>query len=88
MYAHARARTHTHKGILLSHKKEGNNAMCSNTDLEIIILSEMKSDKGRYTISLIHEPKIGQMDIPMKQEQTHRHGAQTYGCQGGGFAIS
>ena len=28
----ARAYTHTHKGILLSHKKEQNNAICSNTD--------------------------------------------------------
>ena len=25
-----------------------------------------------------------QMNLPMKQEQTHRHRGQTYDCQGGG----
>ena len=30
---------HRYNGIVLSHEKEGNNAICSNMDLEIIILS-------------------------------------------------
>jgi len=38
---------HVYNGILLSHNKEWNNAICSNLmDLEIIILSE-KSQKNR-----------------------------------------
>ena len=33
---------HVFDGILLSHEKEGNNAICSNMDaLEILILSEV-----------------------------------------------
>ena len=30
-----------HSGILLTHKKERNNAICSNINLEIIILNEV-----------------------------------------------
>ena len=46
---------HTYSGILLTHKKEGNNAICSNMDgLEMIILSEVsQTEKDKYMISLI-----------------------------------
>ena len=37
-----------HSGILLSHKKEQNNAICSNMELEILILSEIKIEKDKY----------------------------------------
>ena len=44
---------HIHKGILLSHK---NNAICSNMDVEIIILSEVgQKEKDKHHISLICE---------------------------------
>ena len=45
---------HTCNGILLSHKKEWNNAICSNmADLEITILSEVsQTEKEIYIISL------------------------------------
>ena len=45
-----------YNGILLSHKKEQNHAICSNRmDLEIIILSEVsQKEKDKYhMISLI-----------------------------------
>ena len=51
---------HTYNGILLSHKKEWNNAICSNmeiaADLEIIIISEVsQKEKHKYNmIPLIH----------------------------------
>ena len=42
-----KAMVHIYCGILHSHKKEWNNAICSNMmDLEIIILS--KSEKDKY----------------------------------------
>ena len=41
---------HVYNGILLSHKKEQNNAICSNMlQLEIIILSEV-SQKDKYSM--------------------------------------
>ena len=40
---------HILNGILLSHKKERNNAICSNMDLEITILSEVsQTEKDKY----------------------------------------
>ena len=51
--------THTHMEYYSAIKK--NETMpfaATKTDLEIIILSEVKSDKGKYTTSLIHEPNI------------------------------
>ena len=46
-----------HNGILLSHKKEWNVAICSNIDLEGITLSEIsQTEKDKYCmISLICE---------------------------------
>ena len=45
---------HIYNGILLSHKKEWNNAICSNMDLEITILNEVsQKEKDKYHISLI-----------------------------------
>ena len=46
---------HIYSGILLSHKKEQNNAICSNMNLEIVILSEVsQAEKDKYhMISLI-----------------------------------
>ena len=43
---HTHTHTHTHTRILSSHKKEGDLAICDNTnDLEIIILSEVSQKK-------------------------------------------
>ena len=57
IHTHTHTHTHTHhNGILLSHKKEQNNAICSNMDdLVIFILSEVsQKEKDKYhIISLI-----------------------------------
>ena len=42
---------HIYNGILFSHKKEQNNAICSNTmDLEIVILSEVSQTQDRKSV--------------------------------------
>ena len=38
---------HIYNGILLSHRNEGYNAICSNMDLEIVILSEISQRKTK-----------------------------------------
>ena len=46
VYTHTQ--THTHRGILLSHKKEWNNAICSNMDGPIDYHTKWsKSDRER-----------------------------------------
>ena len=68
-------------------KKERNNAICSNMQhAEIIILSDVsQKEKDKYHIvSLICGIlNMTQMNLPMKQKQTHGHMEQTCGCQGG-----
>ena len=45
---------HIYNGILLSHKKERNSAICSNMDLEIIILSRVsQTEKDKYHMILL-----------------------------------
>ena len=54
---------------------------------EIIIPSEVShKEKDKYhMISCIYGiENMAQMNLPTKQKQTHRHGEQTCGCQGGG----
>ena len=55
------AYTHTHNGILLSHRKEQNNAICSNMiKLEIIILSEVsQEEKDKYHVTYMWNLKHG-----------------------------
>ena len=55
------AYTHTHNEILLSHKKEQNNAICSNMiKLEIIILSEVsQKEKDKYHVTYMWNLKYG-----------------------------
>ena len=38
---------HISNGRLPSHNKEWNNAICSNMELEILILSDVKSERER-----------------------------------------
>ena len=47
---------HIYKGILISHKKEQNHAICSNLEvLEIIILSEVsQTEKDKSHIDIIY----------------------------------
>ena len=53
---------------------------------EILILSEVKSEKERqilYDIIYMQNLKYGTNEPVNKQKQTHRHGEQTCSCQGG-----
>ena len=55
-------------------------------DLEIIILSEVKSERERqipHDITYMCNLKIIQMNLHTKQKQTHRRRKQTYDCQRG-----
>ena len=56
-------------------------------DLEIIRLSEVsQKEKDKYMISLTGGIyNLTQMNLSMKQKQSHRHRKQTCGCQGGGM---
>ena len=75
-----------YNGILLSHKKEWNNAICSKTDEPSNYHTKWsKSDKDKYhMISLICRlQKMIQMNLFTKQKQTHRCRKQTYGYQRG-----
>ena len=55
VHAHTHTHTHTENGILLNNKKEGNFAICTNTDgLEGIMLSEMtQTEKDKHCMILL-----------------------------------
>ena len=77
-----------HNGILLSHKKEWNNAICSNMDRPRDCHTKWsKSDRERqisYDITYMWNlKKMVQMNLFTKQKQTHKHGKQAYGYQRG-----
>ena len=74
-----------HSGLLLSHKKKLNDTICSNmTDLEIIILSEVRQRQVSYDITYMWNLiKIIQMNLFTKQKQTHRFRNQMYGYKRG-----
>ena len=76
-----------YNGILLSHKKEWNNAICSNMDEPRDYhtkWSKIKKDKY-HMISLICgiSKKMIQMNLFTKQKQSHRLQNQIYGYQRG-----
>ena len=73
----------TYNGMLLSHQKERDNAICSNTDgLRDYQTERSKSDRERqipYDITYVYTQthtcgiyKMTQMNPVMKQKQTHR----------------
>ena len=79
---------HTHKGILLSHKKNKIIPFSAKwIELEILMPSEVsqKEKDKYYVISLtcgIHN--MEQMNLSTEKKQTHGLGEQTCGSQGGG----
>ena len=79
---------HIYNGILLSHIKEWNKAICSNMDgLWDCHTEWSKSDKEREMscdVSYAESKNMIQMYLFTKQKQTHRHRKQTYGYQRGG----
>ena len=78
---------HIHDGILLSHKKEQNNAICCNMDEPRGYHAEWsKSDRERQIpddIIHIWNLKKWYKWTYLKQKCTHRHRKQTYGYQRG-----
>ena len=79
---------HIYNGILLSHKKEWNNAICSNMDGPRDHHTKWsKSNRERqisYDITYMWNiKKMTQMNLFTKQKQTQRLWKQTYGYQRG-----
>ena len=79
---------YTYNGILLSHKKEWNNAIYSNMDgPRDHHIKWSKSDRERqilYDSTYVWNlKKLILMNLFTKQKQTHRLREQTYGYQGG-----
>ena len=78
---------HIYNGILLSHKKEWNNVICSSMVGPRDYQSKWnKSDKDKcHMKSFIYQNliKIIQKNLFTKQKQTHRFQNQTYGYQRG-----
>ena len=69
---------YNYNGIVLSHKKEWNPAICSNMNLEIIILSEVSQTvKDKHMI--IHVESKNVIQINSFTKQIHRHREQIYG---------
>ena len=74
---------HGYNGILLSYKKEWNNAIvATRMDLEIIMLSEVR--QGKYHITYMWTLiKMVQKNLFIKQKQTDRFQNQPYGYHRG-----
>ena len=74
---------HICNGILLSHKKEQNNAICSNIDATRDDHTKWnKSDRERhilYVITYMWNLKNKIYECMRKQKQTHRYRGQTSG---------
>ena len=83
MYVYIYIYTHTHKGILLSHQKEWNNAICSNINGPRNYHTKWsKSERERqipYDIAYMQNQKMIQMNLFTKQKQTHRLREWIYG---------
>ena len=77
--------TMVHNGILLSHQKEQNNAICSDMELETHT-KWSKSERERqipYDITFICNLIYGTNE-PFHRKETHGLGEKDCGCQGGG----
>ena len=64
-----------HNGILLSHKKEWNNAICSNMDGPKDYRTKWsKSERERQILYHLYvESKNSTINLFTKQKETHRH---------------
>ena len=77
--------TYIYNGILLSHKKEQNNAICSN--MYRTIYSHTKWSKSERERQIPYDITYIWNIVYSTNEHFHRketHGEQTCGCQGGG----
>ena len=76
---------YVNNGILLSHKKEWNFAICNNMDgLGGYYAKWNKSEKDKYCmISYVESEKIPKQVNITKKKQTHKYREQTSGYQWG-----
>ena len=74
-----------YNGILLNHKRELNNTICSNIDWPRDYHSKWscQSQKDKYHISLVGSKKMIQVNLFTKQKHTHGHKKQAYGYRRG-----
>ena len=76
---------HIYNGILLSHKKEWNNTICSNVDGPRDYHTKWsKSGRERQIYDLIYMCNLKNSTnklIYKTEKQSHRHKKQTYGYQ-------
>ena len=71
-----------HNGILLGHKTEHNNVICSNMDgLKLIILSKVSQTETNTWYHLYTE-RI-QMNFSIKEKRIHELQKEIYGYQNG-----
>ena len=87
MIRFGRGGIYIHNGILLSHKKEQNNAICSNLDGTRDSHTELsKSERERqitYDITYLESNIWHKGTFPQKRK-SNALGEETCGCQGGG----
>ena len=70
---------HIYNGAFLNHRKEWNNAICSNMDVpRVVILSEVNQRQISY-ITYMWNLKYDTNEPMYKIEHTHRHWKQAYG---------
>ena len=78
---------YTYNGVLLSHKKEWSNAICSNmngpTDRYTKWSKSEREKQISYDTTYVESKKMVQMNLFTKQKQIHRLQKQTYGYQKG-----
>ena len=81
---------HIYNGILLSHKKEWNNAICNNMNGPRDYHTKWSKPGRERQVSYdttymcnLKEKKKTQMNLFPKQKETHKHRKQTYGYQRG-----
>ena len=78
---------YVYNGILLKHKMEGDNAICSNMDgprdYHIEVSQRQTLYKSFICGNYKKKKKKKQMNVFTRQKQAHRHRKQMYGYQRG-----
>ena len=77
---------HIHNGILLTHKKEQNNAICSNIDgtRDSHTKWNVRKIKTNTIWYHLYLESIYGTNEPFHRKENHKHGEQTCGYQRGG----
>ena len=81
-HTHTHTHTRTYNGILLNHKIEWNNAICSNMDRHRDYTKGCKSERERQSYDLYVESKIWHKWTYLRNRNRLTDIEQTCGCQG------